>query len=1247
MAHGIDPKRHGSGVRGGESKRKIMPDWVDRSYHYLAGTTPEAAFQSSPHVYESEVPDEKIYDYQKDPLNLRVKSRWGDGLDVNLYEKNIRDSGYHGYINRGMPDKTMSSVVALFHPIKPTSVRARDNMQKTKSHSSDLRDIRNHPDLGMHKEYKGFKYQPSAGMYSFIRPGSNKVEYSTAKDFKEFHDTVIAPSTGLNKAKNSRDQRAQVWGVHAQPPRMSDKRIKMMRHIRDFVQHALGIDLSVAQGKIDTETGKLKTPVSQLPEHEKPYDIFTDKGVAEEHRRLAALAEANKGKAPAEKPTAKTPGLINKLRRMRAAAGLAPTRRMDPKPDWRSGKLQTQPSPDAAVHEIGHLLLTPEGTSLGQTQEDMDHEFGQVIAKIGFLKQKMTQGEIQPMAVENKIRRVLGLPANKQSMNPRPMSEHGRPVEQALDQPTPRFVRGVAEGQKGPQSVDLIRQTRLLSPANSERFDKFIRGEIQYHPEKGWVPGTSPDSKINQRARAAADEPNPDKYFARKDKDTLMRSEGSDMSKSDYSRSVAQKIKLLKEACADKREPSLSQQVKTVKEKYAPKMAKGGNAGTASLASTTGAAAGMRNAFGGGSPAPAAPAPAPAPSTNTGSFAGNITAGLNSMLGKSDEYPDPKEEFMKLREKLGRDPTEKEHSDHVGDLAGDYHDRQKRLKKATEKFCSLRKAKWPVPGLVPPSGDKGVGGQKALKKSEGADAETAKINENKKKPEASQRHKFKAAQWTHPNGHPRCIICGDEERTDGMCDGLKKSDGKWHNLGSPTQKPFQPSLSHANSVENSTRMPKPAKPQTRTSVRVSTGRGVSVSMSKASNQDLKPAADARKQQYAAKVLGSFADGQILHNDAGHPGHAQFSRLNHMRASLIHTKKAGEMEAAKQYPEAAHHREQAAKHKAAWKGGMAKSEGLEKRSKNVREQTRNITREQRAKRLMNYFKRQGLNVSEGRQDRFGIGKDQRGVTYSPMAGSPEHEVGHVIETPVGTTLRDHQKNLGQVSSNVGMPQSERVERESTAFKIQPMIERRAGVKPDNSGAHVYHAKKEPKRMDAARDRAHREMGAYDEGRKVIGPKGQVTQGTSIDAKINQRAQKSDGPKLQVVPHPPEVIDVDPEILSSMKARLGQEATENTAKLVAAVKKFTASKNTQGQPPFIDDGFKNKLAAITKPLDKAAPAKELWQMTRKEYDAKYGQSRANATSTRFHPHAGAVETAMNRGLPVPPAVVADYPHLLPKK
>jgi hypothetical protein len=54
------------------------------------------------------------------------------------------------------------------------------------------------------------------------------------------------------------------------------------------------------------------------------------------------------------------------------------------------------------------------------------------------------------------------------------------------------------------------------------------------------------------------------------------------------------------------------------------------------------------------------------------------------------------------------------------------------------------------------------------------------------------------------------------------------------------------------------------------------------------------------------------------------------------------------------------------------------------------------------------------------------------------------------------------------------------------------------------------------------------------------------------------------------------------------------------------------------------------------------KEIWQMTKAEYEFIDGQLRANTTVTgRFSPHMSTVETALNRGFPVPAAVLADHP------
>jgi SAM-dependent methyltransferase len=59
--------------------------------------------------------------------------------------------------------------------------------------------------------------------------------------------------------------------------------------------------------------------------------------------------------------------------------------------------------------------------------------------------------------------------------------------------------------------------------------------------------------------------------------------------------------------------------------------------------------------------------------------------------------------------------------------------------------------------------------KKKLTEAEQSDyeRESELIRENKKK--ATFPHKFKAAKWTHKNGHPRCLLCGDEETIDGIC----------------------------------------------------------------------------------------------------------------------------------------------------------------------------------------------------------------------------------------------------------------------------------------------------------------------------------------------------------------------------------------------------------------------------------------------------------------------------------------------
>jgi hypothetical protein len=65
------------------------------------------------------------------------------------------------------------------------------------------------------------------------------------------------------------------------------------------------------------------------------------------------------------------------------------------------------------------------------------------------------------------------------------------------------------------------------------------------------------------------------------------------------------------------------------------------------------------------------------------------------------------------------------------------------------------------------------------------DAETALIAENAKKPAAKRVHKFVPAKWTSKNGHPRCLVCGQEEPIGGICNKVAKADEESFPISKP------------------------------------------------------------------------------------------------------------------------------------------------------------------------------------------------------------------------------------------------------------------------------------------------------------------------------------------------------------------------------------------------------------------------------------------------------------------------------
>lgn len=115
----IHPGHHGSGYAGAERKRKGHPDWVDRSYHYVAGEgPPEHEFNSAQYKrYTSHVPKEKIYDLASDPEGHRKAAQDSYGVvDHTKMERHIKDAGHLGYRHTG---SALPHAVALFHPVEP------------------------------------------------------------------------------------------------------------------------------------------------------------------------------------------------------------------------------------------------------------------------------------------------------------------------------------------------------------------------------------------------------------------------------------------------------------------------------------------------------------------------------------------------------------------------------------------------------------------------------------------------------------------------------------------------------------------------------------------------------------------------------------------------------------------------------------------------------------------------------------------------------------------------------------------------------------------------------------------------------------------------------------------------------------------------------------------------------------------------------------------------------------------------
>lgn len=308
----------------------------------------------------------------------------------------------------------------------------------------------------------------------------------------------------LQKSKNVREQRRKVFGTNAMPAKSSKMHGKHMDSIGKFVKDFLGLELKPSGGKLDEETGERRHTKKGKPQ------VGTDK------------------------------------------------------PDWRSGDLEAQWNPDAAIHELGHLFLLPKGVGIEDAQKLMDKQYSDVQAQYGYQQQKRSKYETEPMAAEQIIRRVIGLPATEHDAPTgyEPNPEPGKPAIKRYEKDDPRKTsvedpekeialrlpksqmrqgreakRAIQEkrmkmkqsGDKTKEKLagqiqnlqnklagyedehhDLVRLSRNLSPENRQTLYRRLSRQEVFHPVHGWHDANTPDAKINQRVEESQPNPAPE-----------------------------------------------------------------------------------------------------------------------------------------------------------------------------------------------------------------------------------------------------------------------------------------------------------------------------------------------------------------------------------------------------------------------------------------------------------------------------------------------------------------------------------------------------------------------------------------------------------------------------------------------------------------------------------------------------------------------------------------------------------------
>lgn len=530
----LDPNFHGTGVSGDERKRLGRPN---RTYYYDKGTANEPRVTKPANFKYIVKAPSKILDLASKEAEPHIQAAKNSAgvTDHTQLEHSIKNAGYDGYRHSG---SALPNVVALFHAQKPVETHDLRVKKSDKSDSAQPEATVTSPKDAILKKAqalvdslrKSGKDKEADILEESLNKAEEKPNYNIihlpGKDENEHHifaDSITEDdadghfkNVGYMHLDGNRVTHVSIHPDH----RHQGLPVKMYHKARQLISNIKKSDFDSVTNYEELYKGKNR--------REQQAKVFggwkTSPDSPRRAKQMAALEE--QGKRRYGLGTERAPGKENSSGKI-----------IDkPTFDNPGNKIQHIGNPDSLVHEHAHLEVEKQGSGLKNLQDDMDSEWGAQNLKYGYKQQARVKDEYSTTALENPLRRRAGLPAHqKETKEKNPKRDY------AADVPGKKITQEIPGGKK------LTGTSSNRTPEHNRRMDQVDRGELKFHPEKGWQPGTGVNSKINQRAREIAENP---ANAGRKDAKTLMRGEDgskplsfNDMKKADLAKSWEIKLK--------------------------------------------------------------------------------------------------------------------------------------------------------------------------------------------------------------------------------------------------------------------------------------------------------------------------------------------------------------------------------------------------------------------------------------------------------------------------------------------------------------------------------------------------------------------------------------------------------------------------------------------------------------------------------------------------------------------------------